>query len=64
MRLLGRAGPGVEEQVGQVAGAAACKLADAAAGSGWSTAAVDDALVAITPWPPRSPRGSPECWPQ
>ncbi|MGW6247907.1 hypothetical protein [Streptomyces roseolus] len=46
MGLVDRAGPGVEEQADRVA-EAACELADAAAGSGWSTAAADGALVAI-----------------
>ncbi|MFJ5788190.1 hypothetical protein [Streptomyces hydrogenans] len=43
---MDRAEPGIEEQADQVA-EAACELADAAAGSGWSAAATDDALVAI-----------------
>ncbi|WP_145953756.1 hypothetical protein [Streptomyces venezuelae] len=43
---MDRAGPGIEEQADQVA-EAACELADATAGSGWSMVAVDDALVAI-----------------
>ncbi|MDV5143189.1 hypothetical protein R1T08_02405 [Streptomyces sp. SBC-4] len=46
MGLVDRAGPGIEEQADQVA-EAACELADATAGSGWSVAAADDALVAI-----------------
>ncbi|MFF9344906.1 hypothetical protein ACF1CG_34770 [Streptomyces sp. NPDC014773] len=46
MGLVDRAGPGIEEQADQVA-EAACELADAAAGSGWSAAAADDVLVAI-----------------
>ncbi|MGW3521364.1 hypothetical protein [Streptomyces hydrogenans] len=46
MGLVDWAGPGLEEQADQVA-EAACELADAAAGSGWSAAADDDALVAI-----------------
>ncbi|GHE24210.1 hypothetical protein Shyd_84780 [Streptomyces hydrogenans] len=45
MGLVDRAGPGIEEQADRVA-EAACELADAAAGSGWSAAA-DDVLVAI-----------------
>ncbi|MFD0151135.1 hypothetical protein ACWGQ4_02385 [Streptomyces sp. NPDC055721] len=46
MGLVNRAGPDVEKQADQVA-EAACELADAAAGYGWSAAAADDALVAI-----------------
>ncbi|MFC9734338.1 hypothetical protein ACFWGM_38360 [Streptomyces roseolus] len=46
MGLVDRAGPAIEEQADQVA-EAACELADIAAGSGWSAAAADDALVAI-----------------
>ncbi|MFF0486807.1 hypothetical protein [Streptomyces sp. NPDC004435] len=40
MGLVDRAGPGIEEQAGQVA-EAACELADATAGSGWSMIAAD-----------------------
>ncbi|MFD3999001.1 hypothetical protein [Streptomyces sp. NPDC058583] len=55
MGLVDRAGPGREEEADQVA-EAACELADAAPGSGWSAAAADDALVAIDTWLPHSPR--------
>lgn len=44
--LAERAGPGIEERADRAA-VAACELADAAAGSGRSSAAADDALVAI-----------------
>ncbi|WP_435191263.1 hypothetical protein [Streptomyces sp. bgisy126] len=46
MRLVERAAPGIEERADRAA-VAACELADATAGSGWSPAAADDALVAI-----------------
>ncbi|MFC7794139.1 hypothetical protein [Streptomyces cinereoruber] len=46
MGLVDRVWPGIEEQADQVA-EAACELADATAGHGWSAAAADDALVAI-----------------
>ncbi len=38
--------PGIEERADRIA-EAACKLADATAGTGWSAVAADDALVAI-----------------
>ncbi|MFH9959043.1 hypothetical protein ACH4OX_33170 [Streptomyces roseolus] len=46
MGLVDRARPGIEEQADRVA-EAACELADASVGSGWSAAAADDVLVAI-----------------
>ncbi|MFC7979789.1 hypothetical protein ACFUT3_31710 [Streptomyces cinereoruber] len=46
MGLVDRVWPGIEEQADKVA-EAACDLADTTAGSGWSAAAADDALVAI-----------------
>ncbi|MFC7924742.1 hypothetical protein [Streptomyces cinereoruber] len=46
MGLVERAAPGIEERADR-ASVAACELADATAGSGWSPAAADDALVAI-----------------
>ncbi|MFE0776931.1 hypothetical protein [Streptomyces sp. NPDC058861] len=46
MGLVERAAPGIEERADRAA-VAACELADATAGSGWSPAAADDALVAI-----------------
>ncbi|MFE0777095.1 hypothetical protein [Streptomyces sp. NPDC058861] len=46
MGLVERAGPGIEERADRAA-EAACELADAAAGHGWSATAADDALVAV-----------------
>ncbi|MFB6634853.1 hypothetical protein ACFCWY_33655 [Streptomyces sp. NPDC056362] len=46
MGLVNRVWPGIEEQADQIA-EAACELADTTAGTGWSAAAADDALVAV-----------------
>ncbi|MFF5712327.1 hypothetical protein [Streptomyces sp. NPDC012756] len=59
MGLVDRVWPRIEEQADQVA-EAACELADAVSGYGWSAAAADDALTAaLAQIDPRSGRSWP-----